>query len=192
MLVPQMVLAALCVMAGCLAPAVLLAIRPAVAVLAGDVSTTVLNATTQAVGVLWHVTFGACLLLVPVAGLTWLRRRLLKGRSVSSTVTWDCGYAAPTPRMSYTGSSYVQPLAEVFHAILRTRRVFELTGVYFPRGGHLTTTSPDTVHLRLYRPLFRALVGGMGRFRKLQHGNLHLYVLYIAIALLALLIWKVG
>lgn len=192
MLHPQMVLAGFCVMAGLLAPVALLAIRPAVAVLAGDASSTVLNSTTEGVEVLWRMTLLACVFLAAAVGLARFRRRLLRGRPVARTVTWDCGYAAPTSRMSYTGSSYVQPLAEVFRTMHRTRKLLEMADEYFPRGGHLTTTSPDTVHLRVYTPLFRALVNGLGRFRKLQHGNLHLYILYVAVALLVLLIWKVG
>ena len=31
-----------------------------------------------------------------------------------------------------------------------------------------------------------------GRLRWLQHGRLHLYVLYIAVTLLVLLVWKLG
>ena len=30
------------------------------------------------------------------------------------TVTWDCGYAQPTPRMQYTASSFAQPLTDLF------------------------------------------------------------------------------
>jgi len=44
----------------------------------------------------------------------------------------------------------------------------------------------------VYRPLFAGVDCALARLRWLQHGNVHLYVLYIALTLLVLLVWKLG
>ena len=57
---------------------------------------------------------GAAVVAAVAAGMLWARR----GRKAETTVTWDCGYAAPTTRMQYTSSSFadmVVGLFAVFH-----------------------------------------------------------------------------
>jgi hypothetical protein len=44
----------------------------------------------------------------------------------------------------------------------------------------------------LYGPLFVRIGRGLSSVRWLQQGRVHLYVLYIALTLLVLLVWKVG
>jgi hypothetical protein len=44
----------------------------------------------------------------------------------------------------------------------------------------------------VYRPLFSELRERMSQLRWLQHGRLHLYILYIAVTLIVLLVWQLG
>ena len=44
----------------------------------------------------------------------------------------------------------------------------------------------------VFRPVFKAVGGVLSRMRWLQHGRLQMYVLYIAAALLALLVWRLS
>ena len=71
--------------------------------------------------------------------LVWLRRRLLAGREVSLSGTWDCGYARPTGRMQYTASSFAQPLTNMFGFFLRMRRRLEAPDGFFPGHAALHT-----------------------------------------------------
>jgi len=109
---------------------------------------------------------------------------------VTATITWDCGYVAPHPRMLYTASSFPAKLTRLFGAFLRTRRRFEPPEGLFPSSSSLATETPDVYRERLYRPVFAVIERFLGRFRFLQHGRLNLYILYIVLALLALLAWK--
>ena len=45
---------------------------------------------------------------------------------------------------------------------------------------------------RLYAPVFTGIGRGLSALRWLQHGRVQLYVLYIALTLLVLLVWKLG
>ncbi len=120
------------------------------------------------------------------------RQRLLARRAVAEHVTWDCGYARPTPRMQYTASSFAQPLTSLFDFVLRTRRAYTGLSGLFPRAASLKTETEDFARVRLYQPLFVGLGRCLSSFRWVQQGQVHLYVLYIALTLLVLLVWKLG
>ncbi|MCL4204649.1 MAG: hypothetical protein KJ000_19350 [Pirellulaceae bacterium] len=145
-----------------------------------------------AVGVL-SVVCGASWGLLAIAGglLVW-RKRLLSGRSVGRGPTWDCGYAAGSRRMQYTASSYASPLSVLFRGVLRQRlESREPTGLFPPHAGFRSET-PDLFHTHLFRPAFQAVIWGSAKLRWLQRGRIQLYVLYIAVTVLSLLIWKLG
>lgn len=125
-------------------------------------------------------------------GLLWLiARRLPSRRLVRREVTWDCGYARPTARMQYTASSFVQPLTALFGALLRMRCHYTPPRGYFPSGASFSTETPDVTQRWLYAPAFVRMAEAFSRLRRLQHGNVHLYVLYVALTLVVLLIWLV-
>lgn len=143
---------------------------------------------------------GPLRLIVLVAGvalaaalvLAGLRRRLLSGRTVERAGTWGSGYARPTARMQYTGSSFVQPLTGAFRAVLGTRRRAVSPSELFPRAASFATTTPDAVLERIVLPSFAAATRALASLRFLQHGRLNLYMLYIALTLVVLLVWKMG
>jgi hydrogenase-4 component B len=186
----QWVLAAGCVAIGLGSPWLLGILIPVVAPLAGPATAT--EPLRQAAAILESVTLVSVALLGLVAALTLLRLRLLSGRRVEATGTWDCGYAAPTARMEYTASSFAQPLTDLFHACLGTHKTPVVLQGPFPNPPHFESHTPDVCREGLFRPLFEGLAHALGRLRWLQHGRVQLYVLYIAVTLLALLVWKLG
>lgn len=128
--------------------------------------------------------------LVLLAALWRLRR--LAGKPVTQGVTWDCGYAAPAATMQYTGSSMAQPLTEFLDPVLRAKRHIERPAGYFPARASFVSHAPDFFHRFAYRPLAALGARLLAPLRRVQHGNVHLYVLYIALTLLALLAWRLG
>lgn len=185
-------LASGCLGIGLLAPLVPLPLRPAVAELCGLPQGAIGQSLAVARTPLLFIAMTSALLLALAGALAALRNRLLAGREVARAVTWDCGYALPSARMQYTGSSFAQPLMEFHRAFVRTRRRGEPPRGIFPTGAAVVTRTPDIVREGFYRPLFAGISGALGRLRWLQHGRVHLYVLYIAVTLLVLLIWKLG
>ncbi len=119
-----------------------------------------------------------------------LRLRLPAGRTAASTVTWDCGYIRPTPRMQYTASSFTQPLTGFFRQLLGTRADLKPPTGCFPTSASLTTHTDDVCREKLYAPAFRFIGRQLAGLRWLQHGRVQIYVLYIAATLLVLLLWK--
>ena len=61
---------------------------------------------------------------------------------------------------------------------------------YFPAEAHLETETPDVGNERLYRPLFIFVKALLSKFGVLQQGRIQVYVLYLVVALLVLLFWR--
>jgi formate hydrogenlyase subunit 3/multisubunit Na+/H+ antiporter MnhD subunit len=188
----MMLLAAGCLLGGLLAPLIVPALAPVVQIASGMRAEQVAPPLDQATESLWLVIVAVSVLLALIAGLTWLRWRLLRVRPVAEADTWGCGYARPTPRMQYTGSSFAQPLVDLFRIVLRTRTTHApLTG-YLPREGALATHTPDICAEGLYRPLFVNFGRVLSRLRWLQQGYLQIYLLYIFGTLVVLLLWQLS
>jgi hydrogenase-4 component B len=131
-------------------------------------------------------------LIVCTAALLRLRAGLLRRRDVRQDETWGCGYAAPSARMQYSASSFVQPIGAMFAAILRTRQELHAPKGIFPAGGSLHTETPDLFVRTLFVPAVRQLMRLAVAFRNLQQGRTHLCILYIVATLMLLLIWNLG
>ncbi len=182
---PMLVLAALCLAIGLGAGAVVRALDPAVAQLAGPI------VMSDAPRGIFPIALGTvlALLVALTLALAWIRRRLLAGRSVRAAVTWDCGYAAPTASMQYTATGFAQPLTNGAWAILQPHVEARLPQGVFPVSASFESHAPDVARANLYDPLFRRLAVGLGWFRWLQQGQVHWYVLYIVVVLMVLLAW---
>jgi hydrogenase-4 component B len=101
--------------------------------------------------------------------------------------TWDCGYAAGSPRLQYTGSSFAEIVTSRFAWALRPREQRPVIDRFFPAGAAFHSHVDDTVLDRFLRPRVERVRRAAARVRAYQHGNLQQYVLYIVVAIAALL-----
>ena len=187
-----LVLATGAVVLGLGSPLVVRALEPALVQMTALPPDVVAAELGQGVAALWAVV-AACVGFAIVAGaLALVRRRLLAGRSVTTGPTWDCGYASTSPRMQYSGSSFSQPLTAVFARVLPTDVHGTLPKGLFPARASFARTMPDVGREWLYGPLFRGFGRALANLRWLQHGQVQLYVLYIALTLVTLLLWMIG
>jgi NADH:ubiquinone oxidoreductase subunit 5 (subunit L)/multisubunit Na+/H+ antiporter MnhA subunit len=126
--------------------------------------------------------------LLALVGAVALGLRLRLARSTHSRgPTWDCGYAAPGARMQYSASSFAAILVRAFAFVLTPQvRALRLAGI-FPAPSAFHSHVPDAVLDGLVLPASRGLANLLGRLRVLQQGSVHAYLLYVWIALVALL-----
>ena len=190
MRLPMVILAAGCLAIGLLAPAVVHAMAPVVQSATGLPPATIAAGLGAAIHPLSMIVAAAVVLLALVAALTFARRLALARRPVTRTGTWDCGYARPSARMQYTASSFAQPLTDLFRPFLRTRRKTLSLKEVFPGEASLATHTPDVFREGVFGPIFAATVRALGRLKAIQQGRVHIYVLYVVIAILVLLVWK--
>jgi hypothetical protein len=126
------------------------------------------------------------LLLIPVGfRLGGVERRLRVGD------TWGCGRIGQTPRMEYTATAFAEPLRRVFAELYRPTKDlsidFHPESKYFVQAiGYRSEIHPWFERV-LYDPLLTMVRSVAAWARRLQGGSLHLYVMYMALALLVML-----
>ena len=179
-------------LAGCCA---VLGMAPAVAVpwldrLATDWAGTAIGLLPLAtVAPVWAVSVIAALLVsLLLVGLAYLWIRGT-GRA-PTTVTWDCGYAAPSVRMQYSSSSFAEMLVSLFawalQPVVHRPQIREL----FPADAQFESHVEDTVLRRVIWPMTHAVTWLLAWGRYLQQGSLQAYLLYILSILVFLLLWR--
>ncbi len=187
MLVPMAVLAAACVSIGLLPSLLVPALSRAAAAWAGVPVERLAPAAGLAAGSAGMVSVVASVLAGALL-LAWLARRRLG--SAGASTTWGCGYAYPTPRMAYTGSSFAQILNHGFRwALLPRVRLAPPRGI-FPTGARFSTEPREAVLDLALVPAVRDYVQATSRIRRLVAGRLHLQALLVLATLVAMLAWR--
>ncbi|HRQ59275.1 MAG TPA: proton-conducting transporter membrane subunit [Azoarcus taiwanensis] len=186
MLVPMMILAAVCTGIGVL---------PVVAV-------PFLDAASSAWSPGEHVSGERLASLVPfwwvsgIAVAVWVcaillvigLRVLVRPSAVTRPGTWDCGYAAPSARMQYSSSSFAQVLVGIFAWVLHPRERHPRFRQLFPRLGKYRSHVHDVVLDEWVLPAIAWFSRNAMRLRVLQTGRVQAYILYVLIAVLALVL----
>jgi hydrogenase-4 component B len=200
MLVPQALLAALCVGLGLFPGIVLRALESVMGSLPG------LQPPTQ---MAWgglgmasgdasfdHVVpalLGAVLVGgVAVAAVFAIR----VGVPVRRVPTWGCG-GELSARTEYTATAFSKPLMMIFRAVYRpTRQVDALAEIspYFPQEVRYSAEIEPTFERYAYRPVLRAVLRVADGLKVLQAGSLHAYLAYVIVMVvcLVLLVWWSG
>jgi hydrogenase-4 component B len=136
----------------------------------------------------WVTLMGVSLLGALTLGGLLLWARLRKGGATKS-VTWGCGYMAATPRIQYTSSSFGQMLVELFAWALRPHVHKPGHMPLFPEKASFHSEVEDTVLDGAVLPTFQFSARLFSWFRVFQQGNIQTYLLYIFVALIAMLFW---
>jgi hypothetical protein len=156
-----------------------------------DLNSVVANDGFGRVAPLWiALGFVALLMAVPL-GL----RLMGADKRRRSYETWGCGRALQTARFEYTATAFANPFKRVFALLYRSvkevdiefhpeSRYFVRTIAYYNEGRVIFEDA-------LYRPLLRLIQAVAREARALQSGNVHGYLVYILVALVALLILTV-
>lgn len=185
-------LAAICVFLSFAAPVILDALWNVLREVTGFPVPLIGASLTTMRGYLVSIVVSFAVLLFITLGLLAARQRLFARREVRLVPTWDCGYASPNPRMQYTGSSFVDPAMVFFHVPLCIQENSDPVQGFFPRRASFNRHPHDFFREMIYAPAFRFVERALSFLRWLQHGNVNIYVLYIAFTLIVLLIWKFG
>ncbi len=184
------VLALACVLLGFGGPWVVAALGPVIKTVTLLPSETVQIGLDQAGLPLTMILYATLGLLFLTVLLTLARRFILSRRVVNRTETWGCGYAAPTPRMQYTSSSFAQPLTDLFRLFLHTRQKVQKPKGLFPSSASFLSETPDVFQKGFYEPAFSLVARLMSVLQWLQQGRVQIYILYIVATLFLIFIWK--
>jgi hydrogenase-4 component B len=184
MLAPMGLLAVLCLLGGLFPQLFLALVNPVLPQLA--------PVTLRFAGLpfrpLWFSVAGGSVLVLAGVLFFYLRRRSA-AHPVGSGPTWGCGYLRPTARMQYTGSSFGDMFGSLAASLVRTRiRMGELTGLA-PGPVRLSYLPEETVLQRMILPVCSVVGIAFSFLRRLQQGQVQVYILYIFATLLLLMLW---
>ena len=125
-------------------------------------------------------------LAIAIVLACYLLWRRVRANGIVRGPTWDCGYAAPRARMQYTSGSFGALVSEWFSWILLpVRKRHQVRGL-FPRDALRLERVPETVLERVVEPVARAVMRISTAVRRLQHGRLSAYILYLLAGVIAL------
>lgn len=117
---------------------------------------------------------------------------VVRRRAARITATWACGLPGLAPRMQYTSTALSKPLRRVFAKVYRAERTIDVSpagSTYFPAAISYRSVRTTSFERTLYRPAIDAIVHAANQLRRLQTGNIQVYLLYIFVALVALLVF---
>ncbi len=136
-----------------------------------------------------RASYGPLFFLLGIVGtlaVTFLAVRAFYHGRLRRGNAWDCGFPAQTSRMQDTAEGFGQPITQIFEPFFRVRREmpdpFSRTPVYFK-------TNEDRIWYWLYLPVAHAHERIASWIGVLQHGRIHIYLLYSFATLLALLLF---
>ncbi|MDA8430162.1 MAG: proton-conducting transporter membrane subunit [Geobacteraceae bacterium] len=185
MLLPMTILSLICFIIGCFPGAVVPLLESAVD--SWLPPSAHVPALTTLAPLRWITILAVTLLVISLLGWWLYKRRLLRS-TVTASSTWGCGYPAPTSRMQYSASSFAAMLVNLFAGVLRPERHSPHIKGPFPADPHFESHVPEAVLERIYLPLLARIYEKFLPIRRLQHGQLHLYILYTFITLILLII----
>lgn len=122
-------------------------------------------------------------LAAAAVALLW-RRITVNGER--RALTWDCGYATPTARMQYSSVSFAGIVSGWFRWALSPAIDERRPRGLLPTGAIRVVRLPETVLDRLVMPTARRVQRWSEAARRLQHGGMQSYIIYVLAALTAM------
>ncbi|HEX7579643.1 MAG TPA: proton-conducting transporter membrane subunit [Thermoanaerobaculia bacterium] len=108
-------------------------------------------------------------------------------RDAKRDVTWGCGYASPGPTMQYTSSSFAGWTVGLFRWALLPVTPANRLSRPFAKPFRFASHVNDAVLHRLLIPVFQAGAKLAGWGRRVQQGQIQIYLFYVALTIVILL-----
>lgn len=148
----------------------------------------------------WHPAWAGAMSPEPLATLGWVNLglaatlaaagswlwRKVRANNLRRAPTWDCGYGVPSAKMQYTSGSFAGLAAGWFGWVLRPVRTLRRVRGHFPAHALRLERVPETVLERVVFPAGGYVMEVSTAVRRLQHGRLSAYILYVVAGLAAL------
>jgi hydrogenase-4 component B len=184
MLVPMLVLAGACVVIGVFPRAfVLVALKgvSSLGIVPGGVS---LAPFVQLTG---NITLAVAIFFALFLLILFFRWILYRGKTLDRSGTWGCGFTQPTVKMQYTGSSYAASILAFFKPVAPLHEDHPAIRGRFPEKTYYHSHVSDIAELHMGNAIVRPIMWLFDQLRWIQHGDIHLYIGYILLAIVVLL-----
>ena len=134
-------------------------------------------------------------IIVITAAFAVAIRYLTRKRLIIVGSTWDCG-ADLSPRMEITATGFSRSIVTIFRGVLKPTGQKEIAYHdgrlrYFPKSGIVRMEFQDVYAQFFYEPLQKMTLGLAEQIKKIQIGNINVYIGYILVTLTFLLLMLV-
>jgi NADH:ubiquinone oxidoreductase subunit 5 (subunit L)/multisubunit Na+/H+ antiporter MnhA subunit len=129
----------------------------------------------------FHLSWCAWALILIIAVIYLVRNTVHKSVPAAYGPTWGCGYVSVTPKLQYTASSFVKPYVKIIKPLVEIKKSSAGITDVIPDKAHSESHFYDKMEVGLVDWPTRALRGFLGKFKFLQNGSVHFYVLYGAV-----------
>ncbi len=117
--------------------------------------------------------------LAVVVALYVIRRKVQASKSIREGETWGCSYTAASPKLQYTGTSYVKTYSETLDGLLGFEKKSKIISEAYPQeAGETSSESFDKIERNAIEKPLRGYQWLMSHFLFLQNGKLQFYMLY--------------
>ncbi|HCY87302.1 MAG TPA: hydrogenase [Desulfobacteraceae bacterium] len=134
-----------------------------------------------------NITFGAFIFLVLFILVAGIRALAYRGKPLAKSGTWGCGFTQPTVKMQYTGASYSGSILELFGPAVPVAEDHPPIQGRFPEKTYYKSQVNDVAEEQMNRRVVNPVLFFFDRLRWIQHGDTHLYIGYILLAIVLLL-----
>ncbi|MGA7801133.1 MAG: proton-conducting transporter membrane subunit, partial [Gammaproteobacteria bacterium] len=127
---------------------------------------------------------------IAVVVLIWLLRAwCYRGKTITRAGTWGCGFTQPTAKMQYTSSSYAASILSFFSPVAPLSEEHPPIEGRFPAPTHYHSHVHDIAEANMGRFVVRPVLFFFDKLRWLQHGEIHMYIGYILLAIVVALMF---
>lgn len=142
--------------------------------------------------ILWSVSGFYAVFIIVVLLISAFKKYLYSGKIISKTPTWDCGYeiSSDFSRFQYTASSFAQSVTDLFSKILMNNTHYDFDGKFIISNARFETHPQPVFFRTFYLPISKKVQSISKKYSAIQGGNMRIYILYILLALIFLILWK--
>ena len=184
MLAPMLILAASCIVIGVFPRMFIALALKAVPVSGLGYGRIPMEPFIQMTG---NISLAAMAFFIILLALLALRLVFYRGKTIGRAGTWGCGFTQPTTKMQYTGTSYAASILAFFQPAAPLREDHPAIHGRFPQKTHYRSHVDDIAELHMTRVVVNPVLWLFDRLRWIQHGDIHLYIGYILLAIVVLL-----
>ncbi|MCD4722017.1 MAG: hydrogenase [Desulfobacula sp.] len=134
-----------------------------------------------------NITLAATIFLISLLFVIVTRWLLYRGKTITKSGTWGCGFTQPTVKMQYTGSSYASFILDFFRPAAPLEEDHPAIKGRFPLKTYYTSHVSDIAELHMRGVIVNPVLFLFDKLRWIQHGDIHLYIGYILLAIILLL-----
>ncbi len=134
-----------------------------------------------------NISFAALIFLASLVVVMIIRSFYYRGKVITKSGTWGCGFTQPTVKMQYTGSSYASFILDFFRPAAPLDEDHPKISGRFPLKTHYHSHVNDIAELHMGTLIIRPILFLFDKLRWIQHGDIHLYIGYILLAIVLLL-----